>query len=420
MTIRLAYRPRTNWNDFHASTARFRVAVTHRRAGKTTAFLNEALAKAHLCKLSRPHFGYVAPYQRQAKSIAWEMLKQYGRAFPGLRFSESELRADFRRGARLRLFGADNADALRGLHFDGVILDEFADIDPRAWSDVIRPALSDRNGWAAFAGTPRGRNHFYDLCQRARKGEEGWAFWEMKASETEILTGEELRDAKKALDVGAFAREYECSFDDSVEGAYFANEMREAERQGRIADLEIEPEVKIDTAWDIGVDDATAIWFIQDVARERRLIDYLEVSGEGLPQIVRRLDKKGYDYGRHIMPHDADARERSSGESYRKTFESLGFRTVEIVPRTSDLIGAINTTRLHIAACWFDESRCERGIEALKQYRREWDAKRQTWRERPLHDWTSHAADAFRTLALAGTRKRERYQPLEVPNYGIV
>src|SRR5207245_957897 len=131
---------------------RFRVAVAHRRAGKTVAFLNEAILKAYRCDLVKPHFGYIAPYLRQAKSIAWECLKLYCADIPGVRFNETELRADFPGGARMRLFGADNPDALRGLYFDGVILDEFGDMDPRVWTDVIRPTLSDRGGWAAFAG----------------------------------------------------------------------------------------------------------------------------------------------------------------------------------------------------------------------------------------------------------------------------
>jgi phage terminase large subunit len=196
--------------------------------------------------------------------------------------------------------------------------------------------------------------------------------------------------------------------------------MMAAHDAGRLCRLPIEPQIKVDTAWDIGIDDATAIWFVQEVGRERRLIDYLEVSGEGLAQIAKRLDARNYRYGRHVMPHDADARERGSGQSYRRQFEALGFRNVEIVRRTADLVGDINATRLAIARCWFDAGRCARGIEALKQYRREWDGKRQTWRERPLHDWTSHGADAFRALALSRAPQRERATRLEIPDFGIV
>ena len=395
------------------------MAVAHRRAGKTLAFLNEAIRKACQCPRPNPHFGYIAPFLYQSKAIAWNYVKQICAADPEIVFNETELRADFPGGARIRLFGADNPDALRGLYFDGVILDEFGDTDPRLWTDVIRPALSDRQGWAAFAGTPRGKNHFYELVKRAEAGEAGWALFKLKASETRLLTAEELADARVSMEEHAYEREYECSFDAAVEGAYFARELAEAEKSGRVTDLRIEDSVPVNTAWDIGIDDATAIWFFQDVGRERRLIDYLEVSGLGLREIARQLDRKGYVYGRHILPHDADAAEKSSGESYRRTFEKLGFRNVEIVPRTNDLIGAINSTRLHIARCWFDREACARGLECLKQYHRDWDRKLQTWRDRPTHDWTSHAADAFRALALSAPPRSNRYVEIVLPNYGI-
>ncbi len=414
------YQPREIWATFHDSDARFRVAIAHRRAGKTVAFVNEAIRRAAACQWPAPRFGYIAPYLAQAKAIAWDYVKQYVRPIRGASFNENELRADLPNGGRVRLFGADNPDALRGLYFDGVILDEFGDMDPRVWAEVVRPMLSDRNGWAIFGGTPRGKNKLFEFREDAKNSKEGWRLWELKASETRLLTQPELDNARGDLGEAAYLREYECSFDATIEGAYYAAEMMAAEEAKRICSLPIEPVVKVDTAWDIGIDDATAIWFVQDVGRERRLVDYLEVSGEGLSQIAKRLDAKGYRYGRHIMPHDADAREKSTGQSYRRTFEDLGFRSVEIVPRTDDLIGAINTTRLMLARCWFDRERCARGLEALKQYRREWDGKGRTWRERPLHDWASHGADAFRALALSRPLPRARHRVLEIPNFGIV
>ena len=380
-------------------TARWRVAVAHRRAGKTVALINEAIRAALICDRPNPRFGYIAPLLGQAKSNAWDYVHHYAGAIPGVKFNESELRADFPNGGRLRLFGADNYNALRGQYFDGIILDEFGDMYPRAWTEVIRPALSDRSGWAVFSGTPRGKNDFYKLRQKAAAGEDGWVLWEFKASETKILPEKELADARLAQTASEFAREYECSFDASVEGAYYDVQMEEATKGGRICTIPIDPIPKVDTAWDLGIDDATAIWFIQDVGMERRLIDYLEVSGEGLPQIVGRLEGKGYRYGRHILPHDVEVRELNNGTSRRETLEKLGLRNIEVVP-AQEVADGINAVRLMLSRCWFDKDRCAIGIEALKQYRREFDHKRKTWRERPLHDWTSHAADALRYLAL--------------------
>ena len=414
----IPYRPRPIWQSFHASKSRWRVVVAHRRAGKTVASVNE-LIRGAIMTPNNARFGYLAPFLGQAKAIAWDYIKHYCRPIDGVKFNEAELRADLPNGGRIRLFGADNPDALRGQYFDGIVLDEFGDIDPRAWTEVIRPALSDRKGWAAFTGTPRGKNEFYAMRQRAKPGTDGYALWELRASETGILSEQELADARNTMDEASYLREYECSFDAAVEGAYYSAELAAAEREKRICRILIEPTVKIDTGWDIGIDDATAIWFFQDIGLERRFVDYLETSGEGLQQIVKRLEDKRYRYGRMILPHDADAREIGSGRSYREQLQSFGMQGIEIVPRTEDLNGDINLTRLMLAKCWFDEDRCARGIEALKQYRREWDGKRQTWRERPLHDWTSHGADAIRQIACS-RKPHKQTKPMVLPKYGIV
>lgn len=398
--IVIPYCPRDVWKPLHASKSRWRVAVAHRRAGKTVALINEAIRAALTCQLPNPRFAYIAPLLSQAKSNAWDYVKRYAAPIPEVRFHEAELRVDLPNGGRFRLYGADNYDALRGQYFDGVILDEFGDMDPRAYTEVIRPTLSDRQGWAVFCGTPRGKNKFYDYRNRALEGEADWELWEFKASETHLLADKELSDAMKAMTEAAYAREYECSFDATIEGAYYAHEMAAADKSGRICRIPIDPIPKVDTAWDLGMDDATSIWFIQDVGQERRLIDYLEVSGEGLPQIVKRLEDKDYRYGRHLLPHDVEVRELNNGTSRKATLEKLGLKNITVVP-IQEVADGINAVRLMLAKCWFDKDRCARGIEALKQYRREWDGKRQTWRERPLHDWSSHAADAMRYLATA-------------------
>lgn len=410
--------PRPVWQSFHASQARFRVAVAHRRAGKTIALVTELMLDAINSKRHEPRFGYIAPYLSQAKAIAWDYVKRFAREVPRARVNESELRVDLPGGGRVRLFGADNPDALRGLYFDGVVLDEFGDMDPRVFVDVIRPALSDRNGWAVFAGTPRGKNVFYDYRERARLKNKDWALWELKASETNILTPEELSSARAAMDKDSYAREYECSFDAAVAGAYYAREMAQAARQGRICRLPIEPTIPVDTAWDLGIHDATAIWFVQDVGQERRLIDYFETSGEGLPAIVKQLEDKGYRYGRHFLPHDVEIREMGTGNSRRQTLRALGVE-IEAVPRDGVADG-INAVRLMLARCWFDETRCARGIEALRQYRREFDNKRNVWSNKPHHDFASHGADAFRYLAMSRPPLKKSAKRIEIPNYGIV
>lgn len=416
--IEIPYWPRAAWGSFHNSKIRFRVAVAHRRAGKTVAFVNELQRGAISCNRPNPRFGYIAPFRSQAKQIAWDYVKHYGAAVPGVTFNEAELRADYPGGGRVQLFGADNPDALRGLYFDGVVLDEFGDMDPAVWTDVLRPTLSDRDGWAAFGGTPRGKNKFYEFREDARLKKDDWALWELKASETGILSPAELESAYASMDGSAYAREYECSFEASIKGTYYATEMQQAELGKRICRIPVEPTIKVDTAWDLGIDDATAIWFVQDVGKERRLIDYLEVSGEGLPSIAKKLDEKGYRYGRHILPHDVEVRELGNGTSRKETLEALGLRNIEVIA-AQDVADGINAVRLMLSRCWFDSERCARGIEFLKQYRREWDGKRQVWRERPLHDLTSHAADAFRYLALSRQVVKTE-KKIEIPAFGVV
>jgi len=414
----IPYRPRAVWLPYHLSPARWRVVVAHRRAGKTVAALNGLIRTALTCDKPNPRCAYVAPYLGQAKAVAWDHLKRFTAPIPGASWNEAELRCDLPNGGRIRLFGADNPNALRGLYLDDVDCDEFGDWDPRAWTEVIRPALSDRQGRATFTGTPRGKNSFFDLRERAGRGEPGWALWELKASQTGLLSEAELADARGSMEPQAYAREYECSFDAAVEGAFYAAELAKAEAGGRFCRVPVEPLVKVDSWWDLGIDDATAIWFVQDVGPERRVVDYLEVAGEGLAQIVRRLEARDYRYGRHVLPHDAEARELGTGVSRVETLRALGLRDVQVVPQQTVADG-INAVRLMLARCWFDAERCGRGIEALKQYRREWDAKRQVWRERPLHNWASHAADAFRYGALARPVFKSSAS-LVVPNLGIV
>jgi len=267
---------------------------------------------------------------------------------------------------------------------------------------VIRPALSDRKGWAAFIGTPKGKNEFWEIYDNAKR-DPAWYCAMHKASETGILDEEELEASLKVMGQDRFDQEFECSFEAAIAGAYYAEEMKAAESEGRIRSVPYEPAKPVVTAWDLGIGDSTAIWFCQFIGIERRVIDYYEASGVGLDHYVRVLNDKGYIYDSHILPHDVEVKELGSGMSRKEVLADLGIRNVVIAPqlRVDDGIQAVRT---FLANVWFDEEKCQRGIEALKQYRRDFDEKGRTWRARPLHDWTSHAADAFRYLAVGNSR----------------
>ena len=315
---------------------------------------------------------------------------------------------DFPNGGRVRLYGTENYDRMRGLYLDGAVLDEPALMDPRVYPEVVRPALSDRKGWGDFIGTPNGKNHFYELCYGDPEGkfvgaanDPEWYFAIHRASETKLIPEDELRDLRKTMTPEQYEQELECSFTAAIIGAYFGKEMAEAEREGRICSVPHDPAVSVQTWWDLGIDDSTAIWFVQYVGREIHVIDYIESNGEALPYYARELDKRPYRYSDHILPHDAAARELGTGKTRVETLQSLGLRSAVVTP-AQDVSDGINAARLLLPRCWFDEGKCKRGIEALRQYRREYDDKLKSFKSRPLHDWSSHGADAFRTGAMGG------------------
>jgi hypothetical protein len=413
----IPYTPRHQFLPLHDRTTRWSVCVAHRRAGKTVATLNDLIRAAWMCSKSEPRFAYVAPTYAQAKDVAWAYLKRFTAPIPGTIASESELRVDLPNGARIRLYGADNYDRMRGLYLDGVVLDEFGDMDPRAWQEVVRPALSDRQGWAVFIGTPRGQNHFADLWASA-SNDPAWTAIKLPASQTGLLPEEELSDARRAMSPAQYAAEYECSFDAPVVGSYFGELIEEAARDGRICNVPIERGHQVHTAWDLGIGDSTAIWLFQTVGREVHLIDYIENAGVGLDWYAKQLTERGHVYGMHLVPHDAQARELGTGKTRQETLQSLGINTI-VVPR-HQVDDGINAARLMLPRCWFDEKRVASGLAALKNYRREMDPKRKTFRDAPLHDWASHGSDAFRYLAMGIERVSVKHKPLKYETAWIV
>lgn len=411
--ITTGYEPRDQQLLIHRSLKRFNVLVCHRRFGKTVLCINALIDAALRCEKTDPRFAYIAPLFNQAKDIAWSYLKQYAMVIPGAQAHESELRVDLPGGRRIRLYGADNPDRLRGLYFDGVVLDEFADMDPRVWSEVVRPALSDRLGWAIFIGTPKGRNEFWRLYDEAGR-DERWYAAMFRASETGIVPPLELADARKSMTPDQYEQEYECSFQAAIQGAYYGKDMSEADAAGRITSVPYERSVAVHTAWDLGVSDSTAIWFAQQVGKEIRIIDYYEASGEGLDHYAKVLSGKPYSYGNHYLPHDVKVRELGTGKSRVETLASLGIKAIIVADHSRE--DGINAVRMMLNRCWFDEEKTARGLECLRQYRREWDDKLKAFKRNPLHDWASNGADSFRYLAMGLKAQQKRsaipYKPL--------
>ena len=401
--ITIPYKPRKQMVAFHNRKERFACLVAHRRCGKTVAAINDLIRDALTIPRENVRVGYVAPTYRMAKQICWDYAKEFTRSIPGCKVNESELRIDFPNGARLRLFAAESGESMRGLYFDSVVMDEPADFPANVWPTIIRPTLADRSTpecptRATFIGTPKGKNEFWDIYQHS-KDDPDWYSAMHKASETNILPESELQDSLKIMGEDRYLQEFECSFEAAIAGAYYGTEMRRATEENRIATVPYDRSLGVITAWDLGVGDSTSIWFAQMIGAEVRLIDYYESSGVGLDHYANVLQDKNYVYESHILPHDVQVKELGTGKSRLETLDNLGIRPVEIAPKLN-VDDGIQAVRSMLDRCWFDEKKCNRGIEALRQYQRDFDEKGRTWRGRPRHDWTSHGADAMRYLAV--------------------
>lgn len=401
--LTIPYRPRSQFEDYHATLKRFAVSVCHRRAGKTVARINRLIKSAVTIERTYPpgRFGYLAPYRNQAKKIAWLYLKHYAAPLiqMGGKVNESDLMVTMpHNGATIELYGADNADAMRGGYFDGIVPDEAQDIPRSVLSQVILPCLADYQGWLDCSGTPKGwSNLLGELVKLARSDPENWFLQILRASETGLIAPDELARQRYIMSPNEYEQEFECSFDAAITGAVYGAQIAEADKSGRLVkDLPL-ADVETHTAWDLGYDDSTAIWWFQILRGEIRLIDYYENSGQDIPHycgvVNQRGSERGLRYGKHYAPHDA-ANEllAAGGRSIVQQAYALGVR-MTVVGATSQQNG-IEAFRKTLGICWFDEARCEQGLEALRQYQFEFDPDKKVYRSKPRHDWASHGADA--------------------------
>ena len=397
---------------FHERTQRWACLVAHRRAGKTVAAVNDIIRSAMFARSSNPLYGYCAPYRSQAKSVAWDYFKFY--AAPVTRdVNESELTVELVNGAKIRLFGADNADAMRGLGFDGIYMDEYGDFKPSVFGNVIRPALSDKQGWAVFGGTPKGKNQFWEIYETATRIPSEWFLLRLPATSSGILPATELAAARAQLAEDQYLQEYECSFEAAILGAFFGKEMREAEQQGRICQVPYDPNLPVYSSWDLGYRDDTAIWFYQIGRGEIRVIDFHAVSGADIYDIAETVTQKPYRYAKHYLPHDARAKSLQTGKSIIEQLAThLDVAKLAVVPDIGVQSG-IQAVRMVLPKVWFDAEKCREGIEALRQYQREYDEDKKAYRQSPRHDWTSHPSDAFRMLAVSYAEQADKTPTLE-------
>ena len=396
------YVPRQQQYDIHKSKARFKVIVTHRRFGNSVFCINTLIDAVLKCKNPMPRFAYVGPSYGQVKRTVWDMFKHYTQNIPGVEYHEGDLRIDFHTNkGKILLLSAENPNSLRGLYLDGVVLDEMADIAPSVYKEVVRPTLVDRKGWAIFCGTPKGDNYFKELYDYGKtSGDKDWFTAIFKASETRIVPQEELEQLRKQMSEDEYNQEFECDFSSGMVGNYFAKELKKAEEEGRITRVPCDPVIPVDTYWDLGMDDVTAVWFMQKTRFEKRFIDYMEVGGSSIPEILVQVKKKNYNLDEFVLPHDAKVRDLSTGKARMQMFYEHGCRRIRVVPRVGSKQESINAARVMLATSWFDKDKCALGLKALANYQKKWDEKRQTFGTNPLHNWASNGADAFQCAAL--------------------
>lgn len=419
---RVKYQPRPQFMPFHRRSQRFACMVVHRRGGKTVASINEAVARAIYTKKQDARYAYIAPFRNQAKDLGWTYLRRYTDGITS-KVSESELSITLaHNNARVRIYGADNPESFRGIYLDGVIVDEYGDMSPIIWGQILLPTLMDRKGWAVFIGTFKGRNHFWKIYERAcgrslQDGEDpeyfrrNWFSYILPASKSTIYTQDEFDAVRAETDEEEWQQEYECNPDAAVKGTYYAKTIAELQKLGHIYSdkAEWDPNLPVGIFSDLGRTDSTALWFYQTRPGGYALIDYEESHSQGVAFYADLVASKPYKYETWWVPHDAKAKTLSTE---RSTIEQLmdfdshgkfvrwdpGTPLLRLSPRLAVQHG-IDAVRKILPTCYFS-SKTEAGVEALRAYKRRWDDITKSFADDPNHDWSSHGADGFRYFAL--------------------
>ena len=380
------------------------IACWHRRAGKEKTFINFTAKRAF--ERVGTYF-YLFPTYAQAKKVLWQGVDREGFRFRDhfpqelvKSQHEQDLRIEFVNGSALQLVGSDNYDSIMGTNPVGCVFSEYALQDPAAW-DYMRPILAENGGWAVFDYTPRGRNHGWSLYEMAR-GNPDWYAEILTVNDTKAISEQAIQAERDAgMSEEMIQQEFYCSFEGLLSGSIFGRQMQEAEKDGRICSVPWQPEFSVDTWWDIGTGDPTAIWFTQSIGREVHVIDYYENSGAGvgIDFYAKYLQSLPYVWGTHHGPHDLEAHQfAANGKSTREVAAALGLRFV--ITDKLDKQSQLNAGRSFLKRCWFDRAKTERGRDALVSYHFQYDDKRKAFADVPYHDWSSNAADAFMQLAV--------------------
>ena len=389
------------------------VQVWHRRSGKEKTDLAGIVSRKMMERVGTYYYAF--PEFNQGRKVLWDgadkdgfrFIDHFPKALLDGKPNDTEMKLRYKNGSLLQVIGSDRFNAVMGTNPIGIVFSEYSLQDPYCWS-YFRPILAENGGWAIFNFTPRGENHAYELYELA-KNDPSWFCQLLTVDDTKAIPQEVLDQERKEIirlhgNDALFQQEYYCSFTVPIAGAYYADHIMQAYKDGRVGKVPYEPRAQVDTWWDLGINDKMCIWFTQSIGAELRVIDYYENNGQGLPHYIAHLKEKGYVYGLHMAPHDIDVRELSTGVSRRDTAATLGikFHVAEKLP----ISDGIDAARTLFSKCWFDSEKCRIGLNALKNYRKQYDDKKKTYMDHPYHDWSSNAADAFRTLAVGLKREK--------------
>lgn len=381
--------------------------VWPRRSGKDICALNLLLRQA--LKRVGTYF-YIFPTFSSGRRILWDALDINGNRILNYYIpeelvesrNEQQMRIRLKNQSQIQIIGSDNFDnTLVGTNCVGMIFSEYALQDPRAWSFSI-PILKASAGWALFISTPRGKNHLWELYNVAQNSPE-WFCELLTVEDTQHISLDEI---EKEIEEGQISRdlamqEFWCSFTLGVEGSYYAKSLDDLRLKGQITAVPWEPYFPVHTAWDLGYNDPTTIIFFQIVGQIIRVIDCYENNKKGLEHYVKILQQKEYSYGKHIAPFDIAVHDLSTGISRWKTMHDLGVTFIRYSEKQPGIEDGIEAVRRNLPKMWFDERNCTPLLKSLENYRQEYDVKRRVYKAQPLHDYSSHFADAMRYMCVA-------------------
>lgn len=420
-TIKIDYVPRKWQAKFHRNKKRHNVFVVHRRGGKTHGVIHDLVDEAlrfnkvdpqTKVPYKNPRYGYYATTNQQARDAAWQALLDATANIPGRTKNEQKMRIKFphpRGVCTIFCSGTENFDAIRGGYLDGGVLDEFGDMHPDVRDKVVYPMLTDRRGWEVIIGTPKGDNLFKKLYEE-KKEKPNWFTEFLDVHSTGVFTEAEIEEIKEEMSEEAFRQEYLLDWNASPEGYFYENQIRELRERGGVTNVPYDERFPVMTFWDLGVNDQCAIWFMQEIGREIAVIDYLEDKDRGLSHYVEQIDEKDYRYSAHYLPHDVEQREISTAQSRRDYLTAQGLKNIITVPKSPSVMEDVHKVRVILRKCVFNGPTTARGLECLAGYQKKWDSKNRVYLNKPVHNWASHGADAFRQFAVS-------YEPGMGQNY---